>query len=132
MNLLKVILIALGTISLCIGVIGIFVPGLPATPFILLTAGLYMRSSGKLYHLLITNKYAGSHILKFQLNKGMSKRLKLYSIGTMWIMIVISCAFFITPLAAILLVLAMGLIGTVVMGLIIPTTNISKRNNNKI
>ena len=54
MNLFKVILIALGTLSLCIGIIGIIVPGLPTTPFILLTAGLYINSSDRSYQKLIT------------------------------------------------------------------------------
>jgi len=130
MNLFRAILIFLGTISLCIGTIGLFVPGLPTTPFVLLTAGLYMRSSDKLYHSLIINKFIGSYILEFQSNRGMSKRLKLCSICTMWIMITVSCVFLITPLSAILIVLALGLIGTIVMGLIIPTINISNSNNN--
>ena len=52
MNLIKVLLIVLGTLSLCVGIIGIVVPGLPTTPFVLLTAGLYIKSSDKLYLLL--------------------------------------------------------------------------------
>ncbi len=60
MSFLKSILILLGTLSLCIGVIGIVVPGLPTTPFLLLTAGLYIKSSDKLYTKLISNRLVGS------------------------------------------------------------------------
>ncbi|MBW6479367.1 MAG: YbaN family protein, partial [Bacteroidales bacterium] len=63
MTLKKILFAFLGTLSLILGVIGIFVPGLPTTPFLLLTAGLYMKSSERLYKLLISNKYLGPYIL---------------------------------------------------------------------
>lgn len=129
MNFLKVLLIALGTLSLCIGIIGIVVPGLPTTPFLLLTAGLYIKSSDRLYQKLITNHFVGSYISEFQTTKGMTKMTKLYAIATMWIMISLSCFFFITPLTLKLVVSFIGLIGTLVMGYIVPTVNISNNNN---
>jgi hypothetical protein len=116
-------LIFLGTVSLCIGVIGIFIPGLPTTPFLLLTAVLYFRSSDRLYQTLITNKHIGSYILRFRTDKGMKWGLKLYSVIIMWIMIVASCLFLITSGSLKLFVLVMGLIGTIVMLFIIPTAN---------
>lgn len=126
MTFFKTILIFLGTVSLCIGAIGVFIPGLPTTPFLLLTAGLYIRSSEKLYRTLITNKYIGSYISEYQLNKGMTISAKLYAICTMWLMITVSCLFFITPLSVKLLISALGIIGTIIMGFIIPTVNKSK------
>jgi uncharacterized protein len=129
MNFLKVLLIALGTLSLCIGIIGIEVPGLPTTPFLILTAGLYVKSSDRLYQKLITNRFVGSYILEFQTTKGMTKKTKLYAIAPMWIMIAFSCLFFITPLTLKLVVSLIGLIGTLVMGYIVPTVNISNSNN---
>jgi len=121
MNLVKTILIALGTLSLCIGIIGIIVPGLPTTPFILLTAGLYLRSSDNLYQKLVSNRIIGSYISNFRASKGMTKRAKILALGIMWLMIAISCLFFITPLTLKLLVTAIGLTGSYVMGFIVPT-----------
>jgi len=121
MTLKKIFFAFLGTLSLILGVIGIFVPGLPTTPFLLLTAGLYMKSSERLYKLLISNKYLGPYILDFQKNKGMTKRTKLQAMGTMWVMITISCVFFIKSTIVILIVIALGIVGTVVMGFIVPT-----------
>jgi uncharacterized protein len=129
MNLFKVILIALGTLSLLIGIIGIVVPGLPTTPFILLTAGLYVKSSDKLYQRLMSNCFIGSYISKLQTNKGMTKRTKLYAIATMWVMIVFSCLFFFSSTAPELIVTLIGLIGTIVMGFIVPTVNMSNNNH---
>jgi uncharacterized membrane protein YbaN (DUF454 family) len=119
--MLKIVLIILGTISLFFGILGIFIPGLPTTPFILLTAGLYVRSSEKLYNRLITNKYLGSFISNFRKNKGLSLQTKLYSILLMWTMISISAYFFMDKLIPRLVLVTAGIIGTVVMGFLIPT-----------
>ena len=121
--MLKLVLILLGTISLFFGIAGIFIPGLPTTPFILLTAGLYVRSSEKLYRQLLINKYLGPFISDFRKNKGMNIQTKVYSIILMWIMIFISAYFFLSTLTTRLVLAAAGIIGTIVMGFIIPTVN---------
>lgn len=128
MSFVKIILIVLGTLSLGIGIIGIVVPGLPTTPFLLLTAGLYVKSSDRLYQKLISNRYVGSYILEYQANKGMTKRAKLYAIGLMWAMITLSCLLFIHTLSIKLVVVAVGVIGTIVMGFVVPTVFSSELN----
>lgn len=129
MNLLKAIMISLGTVSLLLGVSGLFIPGLPTTPFLLLTAVLYVRSSDKLYQLLITNKLLGAYILHFRMNKGMTKKSKIFAICTMWLMITISSVFFLTQFHFKLLVLVIGVIGTIIMGFIVPTVYNSTNRN---
>ncbi|UCH15746.1 MAG: YbaN family protein [Bacteroidales bacterium] len=119
--MLKLVLIILGTVSLFFGIAGIFIPGLPTTPFILLTAGLYVRSSEKLYNQLIINKYVGPFISDFRKNKGMNIQTKAYSIILMWVMIFTSAYFFINSLRARLVLIGAGIIGTIVMGFIVPT-----------
>jgi uncharacterized protein len=121
--MLKAIMISFGTISLVIGVLGAFVPGLPTTPFLLLSAGLYVHSSERLYNFLINNRYIGAYILKYRSNKGMTRKMKLYSICLMWLMIIISIPFFIHSLTTKIIVSFLGLIGTFVMGIIVPTSN---------
>ena len=129
MNLLKPILVSFGTMSLGLGIIGIVVPGLPTTPFFLLSAGLYLRSSEKLYKKLLSNKWIGSYIIKYQTNKGLTKRAKIGAIVIMWSMIALSCLAFITSLPVKTGVLIAGLIGTFVMGFLIPTVHISNNEN---
>jgi len=121
MNIIRIVWIVLGTLSLCIGIIGIAVPGLPTTPFLLLSAGLYIKSSDRLYQKLITNRFVGPYILEFQTKKGMTIRTKLLAISSMWMMISISIVFLIEPLSIRLLVATIGLIGTFVMGFAVPT-----------
>jgi len=120
--MLKLTLILLGTISLGIGVTGIFIPGLPTTPFLLITAALYARSSDKLYHRLLEAKFVGSYIKEFRRNKGLYLQTKIFSIAVMWIMILVSVLFLIPSSTGKLIVLGVGAIGTIVMGFLIPTS----------
>lgn len=121
MLILKLLYIVLGSISLFLGVLGVFLPGLPTTPFLLLSAALYCRSSEKLYNKLLANKYLGAYIHTFRKNKGMTLRTKLFSLCIMWFMIALSSIFLIDSSAIIIAVLAVGITGTVVMGFIIRT-----------
>lgn len=121
MNIIKVILVFIGTISLGIGIAGIVIPGLPTTPFLLLTAGLYVRSSEKCYQKFISIPLLGSHIVNLRAKRGMTIKAKLFAIGTMWLMILLSSIIFIESHELKLIVSAIGIIGTVVMGFIVPT-----------
>ena len=121
MFLVKPVLIFLGTLSLIAGIAGIFIPGLPVTPFLLLTAGLYVRSSQKLYDRLISNRFVGSYISDYRKNNGMTLKSKLLAVALMSLMITVSCIFLIDLLSTRLLIIALGIIGAVVMIFIVPT-----------
>lgn len=120
MTFLRFLFIFLGTLSLCLGLIGIFIPGLPTTPFLLLTAALYIKSSDKLYRRVVENRVIGAYVIKYRTNNGMTKRDKIFAISLMWIMIAISCIFFIDNTIIKLTVIIIGLIGSIVMGWLVP------------
>ena len=82
---MKYILIVLGSISLALGVIGIFLPLLPTTPFLLLAAALYVRSSEELYNWLINQKYLGTYIRNFREHKAIPLHAKIISVTLVWI-----------------------------------------------
>lgn len=84
----KYIFIICGTISLFLGLLGLITPGLPTTPFILLTGALYAKSSPTLYKKLEGNKLTGMYLKR--LETGLSWKVKIISIGFMWVMICIS------------------------------------------
>lgn len=128
MILLKPLYIVLGTISLILGIIGIIVPGLPATPFMLLTAWLYLRGSDKLYQRLLKHKYLGKYIDDFRSGKGMTLWFKLGSLLLMVIMVTVSCKFFIEAYWLKLFVIGAALLGAFVMMLVIPTQKSNKTN----
>ncbi len=118
--MLKFLMIAGGTLSLVIGVIGIFVPGLPTTPFLLLTAALYVRSSKRLYNKLINTRLIGEYIRDYNEARGMTLKQKVSSIGLMWTMIGISTIFFISSKMVIAGIILLGVVGTLVMGWLVP------------
>ena len=114
-KLLKIPLIILGTISLVIGVVGIVVPGLPTTTFLLISAACYIRSSEKLYNWLIDHKVLGKFIQDYQLYKAIPRKSKIIAFFSMWIMISISIIFFIDKLLIDIIVGLCGIIGTLVL-----------------
>lgn len=83
----KVIFIIIGTLSIALGLIGIVVPLLPTTPLILLGAFCYVKSSEKLYQLLIQNKWLGRYIQDFREKNGITKKNKIFSLSMMWLSI---------------------------------------------
>ena len=108
---MKYLLIILGSICLALGVIGIFLPLLPTTPFLLLSAALYVRSSEKLYHWLIHQKYLGTYIRNFREHKAIPLRAKIFSISMVWITLTYCIIMIIEALwlKAILLLLAISI-----------------------
>jgi uncharacterized protein len=87
MHLLKYLYLFLGTLSLGLGIIGLFIPLLPTTPLLLLAAALYMRSSPKLYNWLLSRKYIGKYIRDFRENKAIPKKTKIVTISLIWMTI---------------------------------------------
>ena len=77
--IIRILLIVLGSIFVAIGAIGVLVPGLPTTPFMILAAACYIRSSNKLYNWLIKNKLFGKHIKNIREGKGIPIRVKIFA-----------------------------------------------------
>lgn len=90
-SLLRPFLLVLGCLSLVLGVIGIFVPILPTTPFLLLAAACFARSSRRFYRALVTHKYLGPWIRDYLDGQGIPRKAKIYSLGLMWPSILLSC-----------------------------------------
>jgi len=81
------LLIGAGTLSTGLGIIGIFVPILPTTPFLLLAAACYMRSSERFYQWLISNRIFGAYVRNYIEGKGMPARIKIITILILWLTI---------------------------------------------
>lgn len=67
-----------------LGAIGVFVPLLPTTPFLLLAAYLFFKSSDRLYNWLIRNKYFGNYIENYRKYKAITLRSKIFSLLLLW------------------------------------------------
>lgn len=84
---MKILGIAAGTLALALGIIGIFVPLLPTTPFLLLAAALYVRTSPRLYDWLLHQKHLGPYIRNFREYRAIPLRAKIVSVGLVWLTI---------------------------------------------
>ena len=86
----KCLLIIIGTISLVLGITGLFLPVLPTTPFLLLSSFCYLRSSQRLYRWLMTRKVIGAYIYNYMTYKAVPKSTKVFSIIFLWITLIVS------------------------------------------
>ncbi len=104
------ILIIAGTIFVGLGTLGIFLPILPTTPFLLLAAACYARSSKRFYDRLINNKWFGAYIKNYREGKGIPLKVKVYTISLLWITILFSAFFFISIfwVSVVLILIAAG------------------------
>jgi uncharacterized membrane protein YbaN (DUF454 family) len=107
---LRILLVIAGTFFVGLGIVGIFVPILPTTPFLLLAAACYARSSQKFYGWLLNNKLFGSYIRNYLERKGISLRVKVVTLTLLWITIGSSVAFAVETLVLklILVIIAIG------------------------
>ncbi len=98
-----------GTLSLALGLLGIVLPVLPTTPFLLLTAALYARSSDKLYAWLMNHPRLGAYIKDFREHRSLPLHVKVVSIAMLWATILLSVYLVkVTWLRVLLLVIALG------------------------
>lgn len=120
----KIVFVVIGIVSVVLGIVGIFIPGLPTTPFLLLSSWLFYKSSKRMHDALHRSKWLGEYIRRYESGEGVSLRSKLFSVGCMWTMIGISafCAF--ENLHMRLLLAGLGLIGTVSLFVLVPTRKV--------
>jgi uncharacterized membrane protein YbaN (DUF454 family) len=103
-------LLAIGWLSIALGVVGIFLPVLPTTPFLLLAAACFARSSPRFYQWLIHHKRFGPLIRDFLEGKGMPVKAKVYAIASMWLSIGVSCYLIPLPWARVFMLISAVLV----------------------
>ncbi len=93
---MRVLLIVCGCMAMILGIMGIFLPLLPTTPFLLLAAACFFRSSPRLYQWLINHKQMGPYIRNFREHKAIPLKAKIISVSMVWITMLIA-AFGVVP-----------------------------------
>ena len=84
MDIRKALLIFLGTVCVGLGVLGMFLPLLPTTVFLLMAAYCYSRSSERFHNWLLGNRWFGPYISNYKSGRGISMRQKISTIALLW------------------------------------------------
>jgi uncharacterized membrane protein YbaN (DUF454 family) len=87
---IRYILFTIGWISFVLGIIGILLPVLPTTPFLLLSAACFLRSSPRFYIWLTEHRWWGKYIRYYLNGEGIPRRIKILIIVMLWITILTS------------------------------------------
>ena len=109
-----------GSISLVLGVIGVILPGLPTTPFILLAAACYAKASPRLHAWLLNHRWMGPMLRDWERDHSLTRRSKTVAVVSMMLMVSLSIWSFRGRLAVQLVLLVTAAIGSFVV-LRIPT-----------
>jgi uncharacterized membrane protein YbaN (DUF454 family) len=99
-----------GTVFLGLGLLGVFLPILPTTPFLLLAAFCYGRGSKRFYRWLVYQSWVGSYIQNYQSGRGIPLKQKVWTIALLWLTIgsTIGLATLVWWLKILLVVVAIG------------------------
>jgi uncharacterized membrane protein YbaN (DUF454 family) len=109
-HLRRPILIGLGSLFVGLALVGVFLPVLPTTPFLLLAAACYIRSSDRFYHWLINHRLLGPYVRDFRAGRGIPRHGKVVALTSMWTAILSAIVFLIAPLLVdiLLILIALG------------------------
>ncbi|MFH1347505.1 MAG: YbaN family protein [Candidatus Margulisiibacteriota bacterium] len=104
---MRILLIIAGTFFVGLAFLGVVLPLLPTTPFLLLAAACYAKSSEKFYNWLLNNRWFGQYIKDYQAGRGIPLKTKVFAISMLALTIGYSILF-VVPV----------LIGKIFLGLI--------------
>ncbi len=111
----KLAYLVIGTASLALGVIGIILPVLPTTPFILLTAYCYYRGSPRFHDWLTTHPTLGPIVEEYGDGEGMTKESKRKAIAMTWVAVTLTAIFLLDTFQLRAVVIGLAIIGTTVI-----------------
>ena len=109
-KLIRTLWFIAGTICVVLGAIGIVLPILQTTPFLLAAAACYYKSSERMHKWLLNNKWFGEYIRNYTEGKGLTKETKITALTVLWITISLSTVFMLHRLLPAQLVLTMQLV----------------------
>lgn len=105
---MKALCVSAGTLALALGLAGVVLPLLPATPFFLLAAACYARGSEKLHRRLMESRFPGKYIKGYLENRGVPVRVKVFTLALLWAALLFSMLSAALPARGRMLLVAVG------------------------
>ncbi|NQU17090.1 MAG: YbaN family protein [Candidatus Saganbacteria bacterium] len=96
---LRIVLVVIGTVLVGVGILGIFLPLLPTTPFLLLAAACYAKSSNRFYNWLLGSRWLGTYIRNWREGRGIPLKTKVFVISLLILTMGYSIVFVVPNLA---------------------------------
>jgi uncharacterized membrane protein YbaN (DUF454 family) len=108
----RIILISLGWFFIALGILGVVLPILPTTPFLILALGLFAKSSPHFHQMLLNNRWFGKELRQWETQKSISRQTKRKAAGLIVISFSLSIAILHgkIPLQIFLILMAIGLL----------------------
>lgn len=117
---MKLALNLIGGIAVVLAILGVFLPLLPTTPFLLLASACFARGSTRLHNWLLNNKVFGKYLRNYEQGRGIPLRGKVVALAMLWISIGYSAAHIgSTGVIALLVCIAVGV--TIYLCAFVPT-----------
>jgi uncharacterized protein len=104
---MKLALNVVGCLALVLALLGIFLPLLPTTPFLLLASACYMRSSSRMHAWMLNHRLFGEYLRNFESGRGIPLRAKIVALTLLWL----SMGFSIRTVDSLLLQILLLLVG---------------------
>ena len=102
-SLKNTILTVLGLLAVALALIGIFLPVLPTTPFLLLAAGLFVRSSKRMHDWLMHNRILGPYLHTYLACRAVTRRTRTHALVFLWASLLLSMLWIDKPIVRIIL-----------------------------
>lgn len=100
---MKIALNIIGVVAVVLAILGIFLPLLPTTPFLLLASACFARGSARLHGWLLGNRVCGEYLRNYEAGRGIPLRAKLAALLLLWGSIAYSAAVLRHPALKVLL-----------------------------
>ena len=113
--IIRIVLVGVGTATLGLGVVGLILPILPTTPFLLIAAGCYLRSSERLFNWLVHHPRLGLPVRRYIAQKAIPLKVKVISLAIAWLVLLGTALFLVDKVWLRGLLIALAVAKTVFM-----------------